>query len=61
MRASIMGLVPRAESPGVTEAKLEIKRRESVPPQSGHGAGSSAALIERMRSKRSSQSAHLYS
>jgi hypothetical protein len=60
MRASIMGFVAR-EAPGVMEAKLEITRRESSEPHSGHSATSSAALIGRMRSKRSSQSAHLYS
>jgi hypothetical protein len=55
------GFVERAEAPGVIEAKLEITRLDSTDPHSGHGAGSSAALIGRMRSKRSSQSAHLYS
>jgi len=54
-------LLERVEVPGVTEAKLEIKRRDSVPPHSGHLAGSSAALIERINSNRSSQSKHLYS
>jgi hypothetical protein len=61
MRASIMGLEFIAEAPGVTIAKLEIKRRDSTDPHSGHSAGSSDALIERIRSKRSPQSAHLYS
>jgi hypothetical protein len=55
------GFVESAEAPGVIEAKLEITRLDSAEPHSGHGAGSSAALIGRMRSKRSSQSAHLYS
>jgi hypothetical protein len=61
MRASITGLVERAEAPGVTEAKFEIRRRDSVPPHSGHSVGSSDALIERINSNRSSQSEHLYS
>jgi hypothetical protein len=61
MRASITGFVERVEAPGVIEAKLEITRLESSEPHSGHGAGSSAALIGRIRSKRSSHSAHLYS
>jgi hypothetical protein len=55
------GLVASAEAPGVMEAKLEIKRRDSVPPHSGHSALSSAALIGRINSNRSSQSEHLYS
>lgn len=54
-------LVETAEAPGVTEAKLEIKRRACVPPHSGHSTGSSAALIERINSNRSSHSEHLYS
>jgi hypothetical protein len=54
-------LLERAEAPGVIEAKLEIIRRDSAPPHSGHSAGSSAALIERINSNRSSQSEHLYS
>ena len=43
------------------EAKLEITRRDCVEPHSGHSAGSSASLIGRIKSKRSSQPAHLYS
>src|SRR5919112_1627490 len=61
MRASITGFVDRADAPGVMEAKLEITRLDSVEPHSGQPAGSSASLIGRMRSKRSSHSAHLYS
>jgi hypothetical protein len=61
MRAFIAGFEERVEGPGVMEAKLEIKRRDSAPPQSGHSAGSSAALIERINSNCSSQSEHLYS
>jgi hypothetical protein len=61
MRASIIGLVESAEAPGVTAVKVEIKRRDSSEPHSGHRAGSSAAFIERIRSKRSSHLAHLYS
>jgi hypothetical protein len=61
MRAFIMGLVERAESPGVIEEKLEIIRRDSVPPHSGHSAGSSAVPIERINSNCSSQPEHLYS
>lgn len=56
-----MGFVFIADAPGVTMAKLEIKRRDSTEPHSGHSAGSSEALIERIRSKCSSQSVHLYS
>jgi hypothetical protein len=56
-----MGFEERAEAPGVMEVKLEIKRRDSVPPHSGHCAGSSAAVIERITSNCSSQSEHLYS
>jgi hypothetical protein len=61
MRASIIGFEERVEAPGVIEVKLEIKRRDSVPPHSGHSAGSSAAVIERITSNRSSHSEHLYS
>jgi hypothetical protein len=61
MRAFIMGFEERVEAPGVMEAKLEIKRRDSNPPQSGHSAASSAAFIERINSNCSSQSEHLYS
>jgi hypothetical protein len=61
MRASIMGLLLVAEAPGVTIAKFEIKRRDSTDPHSGHSAGSSEALIDRIFSNRSSQPAHLYS
>src|SRR5829696_3705757 len=59
--ASITGFVERAEAPGVMEAKLEITRRDCTEPHSGHSAGSSASLIGRIKSKRSSQPAHLYS
>ena len=60
---SVVGeFVERAEeAPGVMEAKLEITRRDCIEPHSGHSAGSSASLIGRIRSKRSSQPAHLYS
>ena len=61
MRASIIGFEDIAEAPGVMEAKFEITRLDSTEPHSGHSAGSSEALIERIRSKRSSQPAHLYS
>jgi hypothetical protein len=54
-------LLERVEAPGVMEAKLDITRRDSTPPHSGHSAGSSAALIERINSNRSSQKEHLYS
>ena len=56
-----MGLLESAESPGVTEAKLETSRRDSEAPHSGHLAGSSADPIERMRSNLPSHSPHLYS
>lgn len=56
-----MGFVFKAEAPGVMEEKLEIKRRDSAMPHSGHAAGSSAALIGRMRSNCSAQLEHLYS
>jgi len=61
MRAFITGFEERVEGPGVMEVKLEIKRRDLVPPHSGHCAGSSAVAIERIMSNRSSQSEHLYS
>ncbi len=61
MRASIIGFEDIAEAPGVIEAKFEMTRLDSAEPHSGHSAGSSEALIERIRSKRLSQLAHLYS
>jgi hypothetical protein len=61
MREFIIGLPESAESPGVTEAKLETSRRDSEAPQEGQSAGSSADSIERMRSNISAQSPHLYS
>jgi hypothetical protein len=62
MRESIIGFVAVFAAPDPMETKLVvIERIAPSKPHPGHEAGSSDALIGRMRSKLSSHSGHLYS